>query len=399
MTRASLRLPVLALLPLLALALTACGGTQPVAVGPTSLPAAPTLAPTTAPTLAPTAPPTSEPTLVPATAPTVAPTAVPDLATRIDTYLKRLVDQGRFSGVVLAAKGGEQLFAQGYGLADRERETPNTPQTRFQIASLTKQFTAMAILMLQADGKLSVDDKLCAHIEPCPEAWAEVTIHHLLTRTAGMPDSFIDEEGPVAPEDVIASFRDKPLKFTPGDHWEYSNTGYMLLGAIIERVSGQSYGDFLQERIFTPLGMADTGYNRPDEGACGYFGKGLAKPANLTVAFSAGGLSSTVEDLYRWEQALDTDTLIPAELRELMFTPHVDLNVLSTPESYGYGWIIDSFEGKLRQEHGGSIPGYLSELMRFPEQGVTIILLSNTEDLGYTHLAVEPIARWVLAEP
>jgi CubicO group peptidase (beta-lactamase class C family) len=321
---------------------------------------------------------------------------VPDLATRIDTFINRLVKQGVFSGVVFVAKKGEVLFTKAYDLADRERGTPNTLNTRFQIASITKQFTAAAILMLQAEGKLNVKDKVCAHIKPCPKAWAEITIHHLLTHTAGMPQYFPDETRPIILDDLLASFRDKPLMFAPGDHFEYSNSGYVVLGAIIERVSGQPYGDFLQARIFTPLGMADTGYNRP-EGAIGYAGQAPAPSLNPTVVFSAGGLSSTAEDLYRWSQALDGDTLLPADLRALMFTPYIDTGA-PYKERYGYGWFISSQEGALRQEHGGAIHGYLSEIMRFPERGITIILLCNRDELSDPLLTAEPIARWVLAE-
>jgi CubicO group peptidase (beta-lactamase class C family) len=383
----------------LAVALAACSQpAQPAATGPTSLPAAPTLAPI-APTLVPTAvPPTSAPTLAPTAQPTVAPTAVLDLATRIDTFINRLMKQGVFSGVVFVAKKSEVLFAQAYGLADRERGTPNTLATRFQIASITKQFTAAAILMLQAEGKLNVKDKACAYIKPCPEAWAEVTIHQMLTHTAGMPLYFPDETRPATAEDLLASFRDKPLIFAPGDHFEYSNSGYVVLGAIIEQVSGQPYGDFLQARIFTPLGMADTGYNRP-EGAIGYMGQAPAPATNLTVAFSAGGLSSTAEDLYRWSQALDDDTLLPADLRALMFTSYIQLPAPYEVQSYGYGWFIRSQEGALRQEHGGSIYGYRSEIMRFPERGITIILLCNREEPSDALLTAEPIAKWALAEP
>jgi CubicO group peptidase (beta-lactamase class C family) len=389
---------VMILMLAFAVALTACSQpAQPAATGPTSLPAAPTLAPI-APTLVPTAePPTSAPTLAPTAQPTVAPTAVPDLATRIDTFINRLMKQGIFSGVVFVAKKGDVLFANAYGLADREHKTPNTLATRFQIASLTKQFTAVAILMLQAEGKLNVKDKVCAYIKPCPEAWAEVTIHQLLTHTAGMPQYFPDETRPITLENLLASFRDKPLEFAPGDHFEYSNSGYILLGAIIEQVSGQHYGDFLQARIFTPLGMADTGYNRP-EGAIGYAGQAPAPLTNPTVIFSAGGLSSTAEDLYRWSQALDGDTLLPADLRALMFTPYIDTDA-PYKERYGYGWFISSQEGALRQEHGGGIHGYRSEIMRFPERGITIILLCNREEPSDALLTAEPIAKWALAEP
>jgi CubicO group peptidase (beta-lactamase class C family) len=180
-------------------------------------------------------------------------------ASEVDTYLNSLVRIGSFSGSVLMARNGEVLLTKGYGFADREHKISNTPQTKFRLGSITKQFTAMAIIILEAQDKLDAQDPICKYLTECPEAWATITIHHLLTHTSGIPNftDFPDyrrtSATPSAPEETIDRFQDEPLDFQPGESWSYSNSGYILLGHIIERVSNQSYEEFLQENIFTPF--------------------------------------------------------------------------------------------------------------------------------------------------
>jgi CubicO group peptidase (beta-lactamase class C family) len=229
-----------------------------------------------------------------------------------EAYLAGLAEHGALTGSVLIARGGQVLLSRGYGLADEASQAANTPETRFRIGSNTKQFTAAAILLLQEHGKLSVQDTVCKYIPDCPEAWRPMTLHHLLTHTSGIPD-YINSPGfpaligtPATPEELIARFRNWPLLFAPGTRWSYSNSGYTLLGYVIERVSGESYAQFLQDNIFGPLGMTNTSSDsntpQPPAHATGYLSAGV-QPVYLDMSefYAAGALASTVEDMLRWD--------------------------------------------------------------------------------------------------
>ena len=231
-------------------------------------------------------------------------------ASTIDKILTVHTERETFTGAVLVARNGEILLSQGYGWADRENQITNTPQTKYRLGSITKQFTAMAILILQSREQLNVQERICRYLPECPDSWQEITIHHLLTHTSGIPDltEFSDyktfKATPTTPEQTIARFKDKPLDFQPGEKCSYSNSGYVLLGIIIEQVSGRSYEMFLQQNIFDPLQMKNTGYDHNDDSlATGYTGvdSNWEKPAyiDMTLPYAAGGLYSTVEDLYR----------------------------------------------------------------------------------------------------
>ncbi len=218
-----------------------------------------------------------------------------EISGRLDAFLSKLSSDPAisgtelaFSGSVLVALDNRVLLSKGYGLADRKLSLPNTAQTQFHIASLTKQFTALAILILQERGKIDVQDHACAFISNCPPAWQGITLHHLLTHTSGIPDyySSYDWEShrgkPMTPTDLLALFIDKPLDFQPGEKWKYSNSGFVLLGMIIEQVSGMSYADFLKETLFAPLKMDNTGYLDDHENlAVGYKDDGSIQPANF----------------------------------------------------------------------------------------------------------------------
>jgi CubicO group peptidase (beta-lactamase class C family) len=184
-------------------------------------------------------------------------------------HMDQFVSSRDFSGAVLVARDGRVLFQKAYGLANREHEVPNKLNTKFRLGSLTKQFTAMAVMILIEREKLRVTDPLCKYIENCPKAWASVTIRHLLNHTSGIP-AFTDfpdndhyEHLPMTPLATIARFRDKPLEFVPGERFSYDDSGYLLLGYIVERASGERYEDFLRKNIYEPLGMADSGYDHP----------------------------------------------------------------------------------------------------------------------------------------
>jgi CubicO group peptidase (beta-lactamase class C family) len=309
--------------------------------------------------------------------------------------LANMTSQSVFSGSVLIAQHGHVLLSKGYGLADRAQKTPNGPQTRFAIGSNTKQFTAAAILLLEVQGKLKVTDRICAYIPQCPSAWGDITIKELLTHTSGIPDylntlpDFAGYAGPLlTPLQIIAHFRDVPLEFAPGTTWKYSNSGYFLLGYIIEQVSGLSYEAFLQKNILTPLNLSDTGYNHNSNGvAIGYIDitETLAEPEDPSLPYAAGALYSTVEDMNRWEQALTTDALLPATSRAEMFAPQVAMpDGGPMAAGYGYGFVIGTEVGRRIIWHNGGISGFTSMEARYPVDDVTVIILDNQMSVDVT---------------
>lgn len=348
---------------------------------------------------APTAPPKVTPSsassaasLVPSTGTSPTSSAIsPDAVSAVDAMLANMSSQSLFSGSVLISQHGHVLLSKGYGLADRAQKTPNDPQTRFAIGSNTKQFTAAAILLLEVQGKLKVTDRICAYIPQCPSAWAVITIKELLTHTSGIPDflntlpDFAGYAGPpLTPLQIIAHFRDVPLEFAPGTTWKYSNSGYFLLGYIIEQVSGLSYEAFLQKNILTPLNLSDTGYNHNANGvAIGYMDitETPAEPEDPSLPYAAGALYSTVEDMNRWEQALTTNALLPATSRAEMFATQVAIpDAPPMDAGYGYGLVIGTDSGRPIIWHNGAISGFISIEARYPVDDVTVIILGNQEN-------------------
>ncbi|MCK7490937.1 MAG: beta-lactamase family protein [Comamonadaceae bacterium] len=247
-----------------------------------------------------------------------------DIAARMDAYLTASHGLDRFSGSVLVARGGQIVLRKGYGMANYELSVPNGPETKFRLGSITKQFTAMAILQLESQGKLAVSDTVETVFPGFPNG-GRITIRHLLTHTSGLPNmtEFPDYAKtmalPSTALETVGRFKDLPLDFEPGERLSYSNSGYVLLGAIIEKVAGRSYEEFVRENIFRPLGMDDTGYDHPDailkNRASGYeFADDRlanARYIDMTIPHAAGGLTSTVDDLYKWDRALYTDKLLP----------------------------------------------------------------------------------------
>jgi CubicO group peptidase (beta-lactamase class C family) len=340
---------------------------------------------------------------------TAAPTPItPETIANIDASLSSLADKRSFSGSILIAQGEKVLLSKGYGLADVDKATPNTPETIFRIGSVTKQFTAMAILILQDQKKLDVRDRICLYIPDCPPAWQAITIHHLLTHTSGLSDREIIfglisvGNKSLTPVDILALFKDAPLEFQPGEKFEYSNAGYIVLGYIIEQVSGQSYEAFLERWIFTPLNMANTGYfkncsgcNQPQGVATGYMDYGVTPdPSNITYRFpySAGELFSTVEDLFLWDQALFIRKSFPEKLLNQLFTAHVPSPVegirYTGDVSYGYGWLIGERLGRRVIGHDGLIAGFVSLNEVYPDAQVTIIVLSNLQHMDNSVLTL-----------
>jgi CubicO group peptidase (beta-lactamase class C family) len=326
-----------------------------------------------------------------------------ELSAKVDTYMDGLVKANQFSGSILIARDGHMLLSKGYGMADLEDEVPNTPQTRFRLGSITKQFTAVAILMLEERGKLNVQDSICKYVADCPQAWQAVTIRHLLSHTGGVPNftSFPDYSKTMTQsttiDALIARFKDRPLDFQPGERWSYSNSGYVLLGYVIEKVSGKSYEAFMQENIFDPLKMTGSGYDSPariiKHRASGYQPSGNAMInapyLDMTIPHAAGALYSTVEDLYLWDQALYTEKLISKRSFDAMFTP--------VKNGYGYGWGINKQFGLTRIEHGGGINGFATFIARYPEAKAVVIVLSNFAQARTQNIATE-LAKLALAD-
>lgn len=312
-------------------------------------------------------------------------------AKQIDDLMHRYVDNGQFNGSVLVAAGGKVIFKKGYGLANMEWNIPNSTDTKFRLGSLTKQFTAMLIMQLVEQGKLKLDGKITDYLTDYPKANGDkITIHHLLTHTSGIPNytslpAFNEKlsRNRYKPADFIKQFSDLPLEFEPGSKYAYSNSGYFLLGAIIEKVTGNTYEKVLQANIFTPLQMNNTGYDVSfrilPKRAAGYQKWGVYENASyidMSIPYAAGSLYSTVEDLALWDQALYSDKLLPASSKTIMFTPYKN--------GYAYGWGVGKMQiGQLKDsllvmEHQGGINGFNTSLIRIPKDKHLVVLLNNT---------------------
>lgn len=317
------------------------------------------------------------------------------MAAEIDAYVARLTTDGAFSGVVLVAYDGELVLERGYGWADHERHIPNSPATRFRISSLTKAFTAAAILILQQQGRLRVDDPICAYLEGCPPAWGPVTIHQLLTHTSGIPDYTRDQHfweviatRQIAADELTAHIAAQPLLAEPGARFAYSSSGYVLLGLIVAQIVNPdlpaelAYAGFLETAVLAPLHMEETGSDTCEAEAAalavGYVSPGVpALPCDPTAFFAMGNLSSTTRDLARWALAQDTTALLAAPARAASVTPYVTTGGYGT--AYGYGWYITTI-GEMRGIwHDGATPGYRSYLLRRLDERSLVIILSNAE--------------------
>lgn len=295
-----------------------------------------------------------------------------------------------FMGSILVAQHGRVIVCKGYGMADVKLGIPNTPDTEFRIGSITKEFTATAILDLQDRGKLSVQDPICQYVPDCPKDWAPITIVNLLTHTSGIPNytSFPSilkvEAQPITPAGLLALFENKPLDSKPGSRFRYSNSGYVVLGYIIERASGESYAEFLEKNIFQPLGLASTGYDTSHPTAKNHAVGYIHSPSeyvpapyvDMTVPFSAGALYSTVLDLYKWDRALQSGKLLSKKSMDEMLAPQV-VTGFPEREHYGFGWFISTEFNHKEISHGGAINGFTSQNCWFPDDDAYVIVLDN----------------------
>jgi CubicO group peptidase (beta-lactamase class C family) len=322
------------------------------------------------------------------------------IESEVDAYLKPYLDLSGFNGSILVAKKGRIVVSKGYGMANYELSVPNTPKTKFHLASVSKTFTAAAIMILQERGKLNVSDPLSKYIPDYPNG-DRITLHHLLTNTSGIaninnfPEYATQQKFSHTPIDLIAMFKNKPLDFEPGSRgYTESNSNYNLLAYIIEKLSGQTYGEFLKQNIFDPLDLRDTGHDgNPNmllsNRAAGYTPTGVTELENVpymdwSIKTGNGSIYSTVEDLYRWDRALYTEKILKKSSLQQMFTEQ-------------YGW----FSGKRLNRNvvrmNGRSPGFNSDFQRYPDDDVCIIVLGNNYTPTATAIGLD-LAKMVFGE-
>ncbi|MBV9959259.1 MAG: serine hydrolase [Acidobacteria bacterium] len=350
-------------------------------------------------------------------------TRAQDVAQAVDRYLSLRTEMGGFSGAVLIARDGKVLLRKGYGFADVERRVPYTPETQHEIASISKMFTAMAALKLRDSGKLQLSDSICKYLPDCPAAWQPITIQQLMRHTSGIPDYEQQLEigsdkylelmvKPEATSIIIENAKKLPLDFKPGEKFHYSNTGYIILSHIVQRAAGQPFAEFVRKNILEPAGMKHSGIigagKPPQKLAHGYtYGDigwekmigGVALTAGhlkrlpqlaLTPPAGDGGLYSTIDDLYLWSRLMDGSKLVPAALAAEVYTPGLD--------NYGYGWFIDKGFERRRMWHNGLLPGYTSELLKFPDDKITIIIFCNMDRARLSRIRRD-VSAIVLGKP
>jgi CubicO group peptidase (beta-lactamase class C family) len=315
-----------------------------------------------------------------------------EITSDLDAIASSYYPETEPGAAVLVMKDGQVLLRKGYGLADLEQELPIEPDMVFRIGSVTKQFTAAAILLLEEEGKLSIQDDLRKFLPDYPPSDRTITLEHLLTHTSGIR-SYTDmgafwekQREDASVDELVAFFRDEPLGFEPGEKYAYNNSGYVLLGAIIEKVSGKTYEAFLREKIFEPLGMTQTSYESASRiiprRAQGYSaangGFQNAEYLSMTLPYSAGALLSTVDDLAKWDRALYGTGLLSQASLDKWWKPFALSNGEST--HYGFGWSISSYQGHRVVGHGGGINGFTCHLLRLPEDRVFVTVLTNRND-------------------
>jgi CubicO group peptidase (beta-lactamase class C family) len=301
----------------------------------------------------------------------------------MEEVVQSYVRDKSFMGTVLVARGADVLLNKGFGSANLEWDIPNTPTTKFRLGSITKQFTAASILLLEERGKLKLEDPIKKYVTDAPAAWDGITIFNLLTHSSGIPnftslpdyDSLKLRDTPIAK--TVVTVRDKPLDFPPGEKMSYSNSGYLVLGYVIEQVAGTSYQKFVTDNIFTPLGMKDSGYDSNTavipRRAAGYTpspgGPVNAGYIHMSIPHGAGALYSTTEDLLRWEQGLFGGKVIsPASLQKM---------TTANKNDYALGVVVRTENGRKVVQHGGGIDGFNTALAYYPDTRTTVAVLAN----------------------
>ncbi|MBV9217362.1 MAG: serine hydrolase [Acidobacteria bacterium] len=329
-----------------------------------------------------------------------------ELGSTVDKYLSIRSDMGGFSGAVLIVRNGKTIIRKGYGFADVEKRTPYTPETRHEVASISKMFTSAAVIKLRDMRRLTLDDPICKFVDDCPAAWQPISIGQLMDHTSGIPDyesklglgsdKYLEfMQKPDASKRIIDEAKALPLDFAPGKDWNYSNTGYILLSRIVERVAKEPFAKFIQKELLKPAGMKDSGVidstHLPAKLAAPYSYSDLAWDKTLAgVPLTDGHLKrlpqlsltspegdaflyTTVDDLYKWAQVVTGEkagVLTSEDLKEIL-----------TPNSsgYGFGWFVGKGFDRKRYRHTGGLPGYISDFAIFPDDKITIILFSNLD--------------------
>ncbi|MDC6385549.1 class A beta-lactamase-related serine hydrolase [Flagellimonas taeanensis] len=329
-----------------------------------------------------------------------------DLESKIDQVLETKFESNGPGAVFLATKNGKIIYNKAFGLSNLELQVPMQTDNVFEIGSMTKQFTAVSILMLMEEGKLNLEDSITKFIPDYPTHGHRITVHHLLTHTSGIK-SFTSVKGlnaiaqnEMEPMEVIDFFKDEPMDFAPGAEFKYNNSGYVLLGYIIEKVSEMSYEDFVEQRIFNRLGMASSRYASHSEvvpkRASGHHKKEdyiNARHISFSIPYASGSLMSTVADMFTWEEAIKNHVLLNKETTQLAFTNYTLNN--GDPIHYGYGWHVKEMEDMFSYEHGGSIFGFKSMGVYFPDGDIYVIGLSNCDCNSPTEVTRE-IAKIIL---
>ncbi len=323
------------------------------------------------------------------------------IAANADRYLSLRAEMGNFSGAVLIAKGDRVLFRKGYGYADVENRVPYTAETQHHVASISKMFTAMAALKLRDAGKLALSDPLCKYIEKCPESWRSITLDQVVHHTSGIPDyesglglgsdeytAFMAQ--PNVSARIIELAMSKPLDFVPGSKFNYSNTAYMLLNTVVEKAAGVPFATYIRRTLLDPARMTSSGIAggspAPTRPSFGYtygdigwakllggvsFTDGHMRRVGKLESIGGAWLYSTLDDLLKWSRIMDGGSLVSKQLATEAFTPRL--------EGYAAGWIVDSTFGRKRVRHPGSLPGYVSNFTKFPDDSVTIIVFTNID--------------------
>ena len=332
-----------------------------------------------------------------------APAVRTPLGEKLDAHMSRLEAYG-FSGSLLVAKGGEVILDKGYGFADAQRKVPFTADTAFDIGSITKQFTATAILKLEMQGKLGVSDPISKWFEGVPEDKKGITLHHLLTHSSGLEDVFGDDYDEMPRDRLVKAALESKLLWAPGTRYRYSNAGYSLLAAVVELASGKPYETYLRENLWLPAGMTRTGYRLQEKGALAHgvtgdredwgtpLDKAWAPDGPWWNLRGNGGVLSTTGDLYKWHQALEGEAILSKEAKAKMFTPHVPEDEEGRSH-YGYGWAIFKTQRNTRLiAHNGGNGIFNADFRRYVDDGVVLIIGSNRQDF-LSIPAVGPLTR------
>lgn len=400
------------LIPLIGLALflaSGCAGSPTAVVEPTLVQVTALPTDTSEPPLATSestdtpVPPTETPVPAPTDTPELTP---PTLAEQMDEFLTAETEAGRFSGAALVAGSDEVILAKGYGFADSSSGVPNATGTIFPLGTMTMPFTAVAILQLQEQGLLSISDSICDYVDECPPAWNEVELRHLLMQSSGISGVGTFLEYDVAadryllPKTVAAQTQNDTLLYKPGSRFEapISQSDFLLLGLVIEKVSGESYEHYLQENIFDPLGMTSTRLGRTQDVSEGEFANGNkgsgTTTRNLAPLFSGAGLTSSIDDMYRWGQGLLSGALVSDESSELLFSSNAPVGNMHT----GYGWFTGRLDGHFMASMVGiGASGFLTDITVFAEDNLMWVLLTNDPNTDTAHIG-DTLIRMMFAE-